>query len=128
MNRKLLPLLFISFLLLKLSYGQVPLGATNPNFVHDKMTAFYLQSEDVKLPDSIHRILKDFAYIKGKKEISVLRNDYMFKVLLNKSITIEDRLFACSFYIKANEEPYATVPMYLLKDIQLYLIAKSKTR
>jgi hypothetical protein len=127
MNKKLL-LLLISIILLKLSYGQNSLEKANPNFIHDKMTEFYLQSEDVKLPDSIHRILKDFAYMKGKKEISVLRNDYMFKVLLNKNLTINDRLFACNFYIKANEEPYAAVPMYLLKDIQVYLIAKSKTK
>ncbi len=128
MNKKFLHLFIISFLLLKLSFGQTPLEATSPNFVHDKMTEFYLQSDDVKLPDSINRILKNFAYTRGKNEAAVLRNNYMFKVLYNTTLTIEDRLFACNFYIKANEEPYTTVPMYLLKDIQLYLIDKSKTR
>ncbi len=125
MNRKLLLLLFVLIFTLNKIFSQTPLGAANPNFVHDKITEFYTKSVDVKLPDSVYTILKNYAHNKNFNEFSVLRNDYMFKVLYNKNISIEDRLYACNFFIKSNmTETYSYVPIYFLKALQLDLIAK----
>ena len=125
MSKKLLTLFIISILVLNKSYCQAPLGAANPNFVHDKITDFYTKSVEVKLPDSVYTILKNYARNKNYNEFSVLRNDYVFKVLYNKNISIGDRLYACNFFIKSNiTETYSYVPIYFLKALQLDLIAK----
>ncbi len=128
MKIKLLFLIFISAFILTKSYGQTTFENSSADAIHDKVTALYIQSAEVKLPDSVHRILKDFAFMSGRNQASVLRSDYMFKVLLNDNLSIEDRLFASKYYIRVNEAPYTVVPMYLLKNYQLQLLAKSKIK
>ncbi len=108
------------------SFSQSSQTSINTTNEHDKMLDFYLKSQDVKLPDSIYVILKNYAFNKSLKEVSVLRNDYVFKVLYNSKISIADKLFACDFFIKANSGPYPYVPVFLLKSIQLDLLALNK--
>ncbi len=125
MNRKLLLLFIVSIVCLSKVFSQAPLAASNPNYVHDKITDFYVKSADIKLPDSVYRILKDYARNKNYKEVAVLRNDGIIKIFYNKNISLDDRLYACNFFIKANtSDPYPYVPLYFLKAIQLELIAK----
>jgi hypothetical protein len=94
--------------------------------LHKKITDFNAESQNVKLPDSVYRILKDYAFTKGLKESSVLKNDYLFKVLYNEALSIDDRLFACDFYIKANNTPYPYVPHFFLLETRKYLSSKTK--
>lgn len=108
------------------SFSQTSKNSTNTTNDHDKMLEFYLKSQDVKLPDSVYVILKNYAFNRSLKEASVLRNDYVFKVLYNTKISIEDKFFACDFFIKANSGPYPYVPIFFLKSIQLDLLALNK--
>jgi hypothetical protein len=94
--------------------------------LYEKMTNFYIGSQDVKLPDSVYRILKDYAFTRGLRESSVLRNDYVFKVLYNEALSIDERLFACDFYIKANNTPYPYIPHFFLLETRKYLSSKNK--
>ena len=121
MKKSLLLVLLFAGLCFKLSYSQAPLAATNPNFVHDKITNLSIISQKVQLPDSVYRILKEFAILKNKNIGSVTRSDYMFKVLYNKDLSTEDKLFACRFYINANSGQFEHVPLYFLKHIELKL-------
>jgi hypothetical protein len=94
--------------------------------LHKKMTNFIAESQDVKLPDSVYRILKDYAFTRGLREAAVLRNDYVFKVLYNEALSVEDRLFACDFYIQANNNPYPYTPHFFLLETRKYLSSKNK--
>ncbi len=126
MNKRFFLFLLTTSIITTTVFSQAPLAATNPNFEHDKMMGYYLQSQEVKLPDSIYTILKNYAFNKSLKEAAVLRNDYVFKVLFNKNLSTTDKLFACNFFIKANSDPYPYVPVFLLKSIQADLIELNK--
>lgn len=107
------------------SIAQAPLAATNPNFVHDKLTDLMVRSQStVSLPDSVTQILINYARNKNLEYQLVLRNSYMFKVLYNETLSIDDRLFACKYYIAANSDLYQYAPLYFLKELQSSLNAR----
>ena len=120
----LLLCLFFAFFS-NLSYSQAPLAATNPNFVHDKLTDLTIKSQSsVSLPDSVTQILINYARNKSIPYQLVLRNSYMFKVLYNENLSIDDRLFGCKYYILANSGVEQHAPLYFLKELEASLIAR----
>ena len=122
--KRTLPLIILLVVLFsKLSFAQAPLtAATNPNFVHDKLEDLLNKSlHIIPLPDSVTQKLINYARNKNLEYQLVLRNSYMFKVLYNESLSIEDRLFACKYYILANSGNYQYSPLYLLKDLEASL-------
>ena len=125
MKKSLLILFVLSTFTFSLSFSQAPLSATNPNFVHDKLTDLMVKSQSaVSLPDSVTKILINYARNKNLEYQLVLRNSYMFKVLYNESLSIEDRLFASKYYIEANSGLYQYAPLYFLKQLQNSLIIR----
>lgn len=120
----LLLCLFFAFFS-NLSYSQAPLAATNPNFVHDKLVDLTIKSQNsVSLPDSVTQILINYARNKSIPYQLVLRNSYMFKVLYNENLSIDDRLFGCKYYILANSGIEQHAPLYFLKELEASLIAR----
>jgi hypothetical protein len=105
--------------------AQAPLAATNPNFVHDKLTDLMVKSQStVSLPDSVTQILINYARNKSIPYQLVLRNSYMFKVLYNENLSIDDRLFGCKYYILANSGVEQHAPLYFLQELQTSLNAR----
>ena len=125
MKKSLIILFVFSTFTFSFSYCQAPLSATNPNFVHNKLTELMIKSQSaVHLPDSVTQILINYARNKNLEYQLVLRNSYMFKVLYNENLSVDDRLFACKYYIEANSELYQYAPLYFLKELQNSLIAR----
>ena len=125
MKKSLLILFILSSFLYISGYSQAPLPVTNPNFLHDKLMDFMVKSQSaVSLPDSVTKILINYARNKNLEYQLVLRNSYMFKVLYNESLSIEDRLFANKYYIEANSGLYQYAPLYFLKQLQNSLIIR----
>ncbi len=125
MKKSLLLVLLFAGLCFKLSYSQAPLAATNPNFVHDKLVDLTIKSQNsVSLPDSVTQILINYARNKSIPYQLVLRNSYMFKVLYNENLSIDDRLFGCKYYILANSGVEQHAPLYFLKELEASLTAR----
>lgn len=125
MKKSLLLFFLLASFFSKLSYSQAPLAAANRNFVHDKLTDFDNKSINfVTLPDSVTKILIDYARNKNLDYQLVLKNSYMFKVLYNEALSIDDRLFACGYYIKWNSGQYQYSPLYFLKQLEAWLISR----
>ncbi len=125
MKKSLLLFFLFAGLFFKFSYSQAPLAAANPNFVHDKLVDLTLKSQNsVSLPDSVTQILINYARNKSIPYQLVLRNSYMFKVLYNENLSIEDRLFGCKYYILANSGVEQHAPLYFLKELEASLTAR----
>lgn len=122
-------LLFFLFagLFFNSSYSQAPLAAiSNPNYIHDKLHDLGIKSYGRVLPDSLTQILKNYAQNKNLDYMSVLKNSYVFQVLYNENLSINDRLFACKYYILSNSGMYQYAPLYLLKEIETSLSARKQ--
>lgn len=101
------------------SYAQAPLAAvSNPNFVHDKLTNMHNVSLDVKVPDSIYTIIKNFAHNRNIDENSALREIYMFKILFNENLSVDERLYAATYFVQVNFGTREYTPSFLLKQLQ----------
>ena len=125
MKKNLLLFFLFTALFFKFSYSQAPLATTNPNFVHDKLEELSAKSlHTIILPDSVTQLLINYARNKNLEYQLVLRNSYMFKVLYNENLSIDDRLFACKYYILANSDLYQYSPLFFLKELQASLIAR----
>ena len=125
MKKSLLLFFLFAGFCFKFSYSQTALAATNPNFLHDKLTDMNVKSYNtVSLPDSVTQILINYARNKNLEYQMVLRNSFMFKTLYNERLSVVDRLFACRHYIKANSEIESYVPVYFLKQLEVALAAR----
>jgi len=126
MNKKIYTCLIVFFILVKASFAQAPLAATNPNFLHDKLEGLYSKSATVKLPDSVYTILKNYAFNTGLPQAAVLKNDLCIQVLYNPNLTIEDRIFYADFLLRPTKEPIPYIPMFLLESFRANLVSQIK--
>lgn len=126
MNKFLLILLFMCIILVKPSHAQAPLAAANPNYLHDKLEGMYSKSANVKLPDSVYTILKNYAFNKGLPQAAVLKNDLVVKVLYNETLSLEDRIFYADFLLKPSKEKIPYIPIFLLEGLRTNLLSKLK--
>lgn len=97
------------------------------NSDHDKFIGLYQKSVAVALPDSVYNILKNFAFVKSYPESTVLKNEYMLKVIYNNELSISDRLYACDFLSKQYAAPQSYVPVFLIDEMKNSLILKAKS-
>ena len=98
-------------------FAQKP--AVNPNEEHDKFIELYQKSAAVVLPDSVYRILKDYAFTKGYSEALVLKNEYLIKIIYNSDLTNKERIYACNKMMNdATLEKEVYFPVFLFKNMK----------
>lgn len=110
------------------SFSQAPLAALNPNAEHDMIDGFYQRSVNVKVPDSVFTILKNYAYNRGLAVSSVLKNELTLRILYNNDIPEEKRIQVCNFILRTTKDENAYIPLFLVQNIKSGLTIQNKRK
>lgn len=90
-----------------------------------KLTAIYTKSSEVILPDSVYRILKNFAFTTGQQEALILKQAYIVKMVYNTQLSKADRLMVCDELIRQNSRPGAGIPVFLIQNMKNLLTSQN---
>ena len=107
MKKKLTLLLIAVFVFTANAFCQFepkqPIGTpqTNPNYEHDRFTEMYIDSRDEVVTEQHLQILRYRALKMHIPEDRMMRNKFIFQVLENKKLNLNDRIWAADFLYKA---------------------------
>lgn len=125
-------LVLITFILLKInSRAQISidlkhnLNRSNPNYIHDKVTFMWLDSQNEPVSNEAINELKMWALKNKIDPQKIMKNQYLFKILENKKLNLEDRIWIADFFIKASESD-SSYPIIYLKQVKNFLISTKK--
>ena len=126
MNTKITLFGFLSFFSYITSNAQTYEETLEADRKAQKLTEMYVKSANVKLPDSVYTILKDFALKNNKSEALVLKQEFLLKMIYNTDLSIEDRILACDSIIKQYNRNKTKGPLTLVisNKIKLQSITK----
>lgn len=99
------------------------LDKSNPNYEHDRITYLWLDSQNEPVSREAIMILKNRAFALKMPEAKMMRNQFIFRILGNTKLTIEDRLWAADFFIKASESDIS-YPVEYIKTMRSNLLVK----
>lgn len=94
----LFPFIFC-FCLISSAFAQTALDKSNPNYEHDRITHLINASKDVPVSKEAIIVLQNKAFAMKMQVPKMMRNEFLFKVLDNPKLSIEDRLWAANFFI-----------------------------
>jgi hypothetical protein len=100
-----------------------PLDRSNPNYEHDRITYMWLDSQYEPVSQQAITILKNRALALNMPEAKMMRNQYIFRILENKKLSVEDRLWAADFFIKASQYDIS-YPLEYIKTIKSNISTK----
>ncbi len=100
-----------------------PLDKSNPNYEHDRITYLWLDSQNEPVSAEAINILRNRAIAIKMPEAKMMRNQFIFRILENKKLSLEDRIWAADFFIRASESDIS-YPLDYLKTIRSNLSIK----
>lgn len=92
--------IFLCCFTLSFAFAQSATDKTNPNYEHDRITKMWMDSKDQSVSTEAKIVLKNRALGLKMQEAKMMRNLFLFQVLENKRLSIEDRMWAADVYIK----------------------------
>lgn len=92
--------IFLCCFTLSSAFAQSALDKTNLNYEHDRITKMWMDSKDQSVSTEAKIVLKNRALGLKMQEAKMMRNLFLFQVLENKRLSIEDRMWASDVYIK----------------------------
>ncbi len=121
----LFALILFCFGLMTTVSAQTTLDKSHPMYEHDRITNLINISRDVPLSKEATIVLQNKAFAMKMEVPKMMRNAFLFKVLDNPKLSIEDRLWAADFFIKgaAGDISY---PLEYLKILKTGLASQTK--
>jgi rRNA-processing protein FCF1 len=111
MNKRISFMLLVGIFSASIAFSQAPAVApVNRNADHDRMIMLIQKSDKIVVPETVIEELKSFAKLKGYNEQAVLRNVILLRPMYDKTLSKEDRLFACAMVKRASENTNASIP------------------
>jgi hypothetical protein len=99
------------------------LDKSNPNYEHDRITYLWLDSQNEPVSTQAIEILRNRAIALKMPEAKVMRNQFIFRILENKKLSLEDRIWAADFFIRASANDIS-YPLDYIKTIRSNLSIK----
>ncbi len=124
MKFKLFLILFTFFFVSKDVCAQIKLDSNNPNAKHDELIRITDLSSSEMLTKTIINILKEYAIKNGIAENIVLKNEYIFKAILNEKLNLNERIFVCNYFLESKSNGTHSYPILLIDSLKQNLISK----
>ncbi|MEJ7611662.1 MAG: hypothetical protein WKF88_10835 [Ferruginibacter sp.] len=106
------------------AFSQTGTTHEEQNRYAQKLTSIFNKSSEIVLPDSVYRILKDYAFTTGQQEALILKQAYIVKMVYNTEVSREDRLMVCDELIRQNSRPGAGIPVFLFQNMKTLLTSQ----
>jgi len=131
MKNKILVLCVLMLFSATAAFAQVeilphpPLNPKNPNYEHDRITFMWLESQNEPVSDFDMNILRAQALKIHVIEAKVMRNKFIFQILENQKLPLDDRLWAADFFIRASDGDIS-YPLDYIKTLKSNLLLQKK--
>lgn len=86
------------------------------------------KSDKTLIPDSITTILKEYAFRNQHSLNNVLKNKFVFSVLYNPEISVQEKIESLDYLMDLYNYPSAMIPMLLLKNLKQHFLSINQTK